>query len=118
MQKYFPIKKLIMILILSSASICQTFPSDSTMVKHRAIGYDKIQHAAVSCLLTLSGQYVLETKTDVSQDNALMYSASSSAMIGLTKELNDMKTRSIPFDWGDMLANFVGIGLAIAIIAL
>ena len=118
MQKHSPIKKFLVILILSSVSICQTTPSDSTAIKHRLIGYDKIQHVAVSCLLTLSGQYVLETKSDLNQDNALIYSASSSAMIGLSKELNDMKTRVIPFDWGDMLANFVGISLAVAIIAL
>ena len=118
MHKFFPIKKCILIFMLSSIAICQTLPTDSTKVKHRVIGYDKIQHVAVSCLLTLSGQYVLETKSNFNQDNALMYSASSSVMIGLTKELNDMKTRSSPFDWGDMLANFVGIGLAVLIIAL
>ena len=118
MQKYFSINTFILIIILSSVSICQTISSDSTAVKHRIVGYDKIQHVAVSCLLTLSGQYVLESKSNLDQDNALMYSASSSAMIGLTKELNDMKTRTTQFDWGDMLANFVGIGLAVAIIVL
>ena len=39
-----------------------------------------------------------------------------SASIGLVKELNDMKTRQTIFDWGDMMANFMGIGLAVLII--
>jgi len=82
------------------------------------VGHDKLQHVAVSCLLSLSGQYVLETKSDMNKNNALICSATTSAIVGMTKELNDMQIRSKQFDWGDMLANIVGIGLAIVIIAL
>ena len=46
----------------------------------------------------------------------LSYSVSSAAFIGLTKELNDMQTRKIPFDWGDMIANGIGIAIAVLII--
>ena len=111
MQKLNYIKILTIILSLFVAAKGQ---SDSTKVK--LIGSDKVQHAAFSCLLTISGQYLLETKSEVKKENALMYSASSSAIIGLTKELNDMKARSTKFDWGDMIANLIGIGLAVTII--
>lgn len=95
----------------------QSFKPDSTSTGRTKIGYDKLQHAAVSCLLTLSGQYILEDKTEISEDDALYYSASSAATIGLAKELSDMKKLSQPFDWGDMLANFIGIGFAVLIIS-
>lgn len=117
MVKY-SFKRILIILLLCSVSLCQSSDSDSTTTVHKPIGYDKFQHAAVSCLLTLSGQYIFEGKSNFSQTEALSYSISSSAIIGIAKELDDMQTRSKPFDWGDMIANFVGIGLAVLIITI
>ena len=44
------------------------------------------------------------------------FSAGSAAAIGLAKELNDMEKRNTKFDWGDMIANFIGISIAVLII--
>jgi len=118
MEKYRHLGILIIILLFIANGLSQSSDSDSTTTVHCPIGYDKFQHVAVSCLLTLSGQYVFEDKSNFSQNKALNYSISSSAMIGITKELNDMQTRNKPFDWGDMIANFIGIGIAVLIITI
>jgi len=103
-------------IIMFSMCFAQSTESDSLNIPRKTIDYDKIQHAAVSCLLTLSGQYVMENKSGFDENKALSYSVSSAALAGLTKELNDKQTRNIPFDWGDMVANVVGIGIAVLII--
>ncbi len=117
MQKNYCLLIIIYIVLTAALLNGQSADTDSTITKHKIISYDKLQHAAVSCLITLSGQYILEDKTEISKDDALYYSASSAATIGLAKELSDKKTRAQPFDWGDMLANFIGIGFAILIIS-
>ncbi len=103
-------------IIIFSTCFAQSAESDSLNTTSKTIGYDKIQHAAVSCLLTLSSQYVMENKSGLDENKALSYSISSAVLVGLTKELNDQQTRKIPFDWGDMIANGVGIAIAVLII--
>ena len=111
-------QKAIIILYVFCIGYGQVSNSDSTSSNKKIIGYDKIQHTAVSCLLTLSSQYILEEKSNYSQNGAIGYSVSTSTMIGLAKELNDMNVRKKPFDWGDMIANFVGIGMAVLIVTI
>ena len=118
MKIFYHQKAITMFLFVFCIGYGQLSDSDSTSSNKKIIGYDKIQHTAVSCLLTLSSQYILEEKSNFSQNGAIGYSASTSAMIGLTKELNDMNVRKKPFDWGDMIANFVGIGIAVLIVTL
>ncbi len=104
------------IIIIFSICFAQSTEADSLNTPHRAIGFDKIQHAAVSCLLTLSSQYVLVNKSNMDEDKALSYSISSSALIGLSKELNDLNRKDGHFSWGDLLADGVGIAIAVLII--
>lgn len=118
MQKNQYYKIALILILIVNPVLGQSSEADTTNVKHHIIGYDKIQHTAVSCLLTLSGQYILEQKANLAQNETLCYSASTTAIIGLTKELNDMKINLQPFNWGDMVANIFGIGLAILIISL
>lgn len=118
MKIFYHQKAFIIILFAVCIGYGQVSNSDSTSSNKRIIGYDKIQHTAVSCLLTLSSQYIFEEKSNYSQNGAIGYSVSTSTMIGLAKELNDMNVRKKPFDWGDMIANFVGIGLAVLIVTL
>lgn len=117
-EKYLHFKTLIIIILFVSLGFCQLSESDSSAVHKKVVGYDKIQHAAVSCLLTLSGQYVLEQKGNFTQEEALSYSVSTSALIGLTKEFNDIEINKQRFNWGDMVANLIGIGLAVVLISL
>ncbi len=103
-------------ILIFSICFAQSAEADSLNTPHRTIGFDKIQHAAVSCLLTLSSQYVLVNKSNMDEDKALSYSISSSALIGLSKELNDLNRKDGHFSWGDLLADGVGIAIAVLII--
>jgi uncharacterized protein YfiM (DUF2279 family) len=104
------------IIIIFSICFAQSAEVDSLNAPTHTIGFDKIQHAAISCLLTLSSQYVMVNKSGFDESKALSYSVSSSALIGLAKELNDYKTKERPFSWGDLIADGVGIAFAICII--
>jgi hypothetical protein len=106
----------ISIIIIFNICFAQSAQSDSLNMSHKIIGFDKIQHAAFSCLWTLSSQYVLENKSGFSEEKALSYSVSSSALLGIAKELNDVQTKENPFNWGDMIANGIGIVIAVMII--
>ncbi len=107
---------IVTIIIIFSICFAQSTESDSLTAKHHTIGFDKIQHAAVSCLLTLSSQYVMVNKSGFDEEKALSYSVSSSALIGLAKELNDVQAKKQQFNWGDMIANGIGIAIAVLII--
>ncbi len=104
------------IIIIFSICFAQGAKVDSLNIKHQVIGFDKIQHAAVSCLLTLSSQCVLVNKSNMAEDKALSYSIGSSALIGLSKELNDLNRKDGYFSWGDIIADGVGIAIAVLII--
>ena len=58
----------------------------------------------------------MENKSGFDENKALSYSASSAATIGLIKELNDVQTKGRSFNWGDIIANGVGIAIAVFII--
>jgi len=103
-------------IIIFSICFAQSAQSDSLNMSHKIIGFDKIQHAAFSCLWTLSSQYVLVSKSGFGEQKALSYSVSSSALLGITKELNDVQTKENPFNWGDIIADGVGIAIAVLII--
>ena len=107
---------IVTIIIIICNCYGQSTEVDSLNTHRPVIGFDKIQHTAVSCLLTLSGQYLMENKSGFEENKALSYSASSAAAIGLIKELNDVQTKGRSFNWGDMIANGIGIALAVFII--
>jgi uncharacterized protein YfiM (DUF2279 family) len=104
------------IIILLTICSAQSTQSDSLNTKYHTIGFNKIQHAAVSCLLTLSSQYVMVNKSGIDENKALSYSVGTSVAIGLTKELNDCQTKGNSFNWGDLIANGIGIAIAVLII--
>lgn len=110
--------KILLLTIFITVNICftQSAEVDSLTAKHKTIGFDKIQHAAFSCLWTLGSHYVLVNKSDFDEHKALSYSVSSSALIGITKELNDLNRKDGHFSWGDIIANGVGIVIAVFII--
>jgi len=103
-------------IIIFSICYAKSTEADSLNTHRPVIGFDKTQHVAVSCVLTLSGQYIMENKSGFDEDRALSYSASSAAIIGLIKELNDVQNKGCSFNWGDMIANGVGIAIAVFII--
>ena len=83
------------------------------------LGFDKAQHLAFSFLWTLGTQYVAVNKGHLSEAQALPLSIGTSAAVGVSKELYDL--RSGPphvFSYRDLVADGVGILLAVGIILL
>jgi len=81
-------------------------------------GRDKAQHLVVSGLWTLSAQYVLVDKAGWAEADALPLAAGSAAAAGLAKELYDTTHPDGTASEKDLVANAVGIGLAVGIIVL
>lgn len=79
---------------------------------------DKAKHVAMSALWTLSTQYVLVNKADWSDGDALPASIASGAAIGVAKELYDASRPTGMVSEKDLVANAVGIGLAVGVIML
>ena len=79
---------------------------------------DKAKHVAVSTLWTLSTQYVLVSKADWSEADALPASIASAAAVGVTKELYDASHPTGAVSGKDLVADAVGIALAVVIVWL
>ena len=85
----------------------------------RWLGFDKAQHAAFSFLWTLSSQYTLVNKFDVSERRALPFSVGSGVLLGLSKELYDgSNAPRNAFSYRDLAADAFGITLALGLILL
>lgn len=83
------------------------------------LGLDKVQHAAFSFLWTLSSQYTLVNKIEVSERRALPFSVGSGVLLGLSKELYDGSTAPRnSFSYRDLAADAFGIALAVGLILL
>lgn len=83
------------------------------------LGFDKVQHLTFSTLFTLGHQYLLVNKLKQSERKALPISMTSTAFIGLFKEIYDLKrSRSRYFSKRDLVADAVGILLGAGLIAL
>jgi len=79
---------------------------------------DKARHVVFSGLLTLSTQYVLVRKADWSQGDALPLSAAASGALGITKELYDASRVDGRASGKDLVADAMGIGLAVGVVLL
>ena len=95
-----------------------TRPARRPVHRDRWWARDKARHLVFSGLWTLSTQYVLVHKAGWSDGNALPASVASSATVGLAKELYDASRIGGRASGKDLVANAVGIGLAVGVIAL
>ncbi len=84
----------------------------------RWLGRDKAKHVVVSALWTVSTQYVLVNKADWSEPDALPASITSAATVGVTKEFYDASGETGHFCGRDLIADAVGIVLAVGLIEL
>ncbi len=80
---------------------------------------DKAMHAGASFLITLSSQYVFESKLEFSEGEALSLAMSSALSAGLLKEVLDRQRLSDPhFCYRDLVADAVGVLLAAGLVLL
>lgn len=107
---------------ISAAEVAFSFrytpPATSAPSRDRWLGRDKAKHVAVSALWTLSTQYVLVNRAGWSDADALPASVASAAAVGVTKELYDTSRLTGHFCGRDLVADAVGIGLAVGVIVL
>ena len=82
------------------------------------IARDKARHVVFSGLWTLSTQYMLVNKADWSDRDALPLSITSGATVGLAKELYDASRPEGTVSGKDLVADGVGIALAVVIVWL
>mgnify|MGYP006896948817 CR=1 FL=1 len=86
--------------------------------RDRWLARDKARHMVVSGLWTLSTQYVLVNNAGWTEADALPVSVASGATVGLAKELYDASRPTGRASAKDLVANAVGIALAVGVIAL
>ena len=79
---------------------------------------DKVQHFSYSCLISLGIQYVLVNKMEMDETSALLVSLGISFTAGITKEIQDSKSKNGFFSRKDLVANGLGIILSAIIILL
>ena len=108
---YFPI-----FLCLISIGISEPVKVDSTKYEDKWLAFDKVQHFTFSFLWTLSSQYVLLNNMNMYEQDALRCSVVSSLSAGIMKETYDMKQPNGYFSNKDIVANTLGILLAVMII--
>jgi uncharacterized protein YfiM (DUF2279 family) len=83
------------------------------------LGRDKVLHAAGSFFMTLSAQYVLTSKGELSDGEAFPLSAATVLALGVAKEVYDSRRREHPlFSIRDLAADAAGVLLAAAVISL
>ena len=82
------------------------------------IAIDKVQHFSYSCFISLGIQYVLVNKMEMDETAALPVSLGISFTAGITKEIQDSKSKNGFFSRKDLMANGLGIILSAIIILL
>lgn len=105
-----------------TAAIHETGPSGRPLHRQTEdpwFGFDKVQHVSFSFLWTLGTQYVVVNKGRLSEPQALPISVSTSAALGLSKEMYDLHWGPQRlFSYRDLVADGVGILLAVGLILL
>ena len=79
---------------------------------------DKVQHFSYSCLVSLGTQYILVNKMGKAEISALPVSLGMSFTAGITKEVQDSKSKNGFFSRKDLVANTMGIIFSVIIILL
>ena len=80
---------------------------------------DKALHVGASFLITLSSQYVFENKLDLTEGEALPLAMATALSAGVLKEVLDSQRSHTPhFCTRDLVADAVGVLLAVGIILL
>lgn len=99
--------------------LLRSSPPPDTTLHDPWLGRDKALHAGGSFLLTLSGQYVLTAKLSATEGTALPIAAGTTLALGLAKEVVDGRRAVRPhFSTRDLLADAVGVALAVGLILL
>ena len=113
-----PLIMLLMVTVGYSSEIAGKIPDEINKknAQDKWFGIDKVQHFSYSCLIALGSQYVLVNKGGMEEDSALPLSAGFSLSTGILKEILDSRNPKGFFSRRDLIADSLGIVLAVAII--
>jgi hypothetical protein len=81
------------------------------------IGRDKVLHVAISAAWTGAAYYGLDRSTNWPPARTIGVAAGSAAVLGAGKEVRDATTPTGDASGADLLANALGIGVAVGVIA-
>tara|TARA_B100001250_G_C19253463_1_gene551780 strand:+ start:178 stop:555 length:378 start_codon:yes stop_codon:yes gene_type:complete len=105
-------------LILFFLLLTPVIANEKSQPKDKWFAIDKVQHFSYSCLVSLGTQYVLVNKMGKSETSALPISLGISFTAGITKEIQDSKSKNGFFSRKDLVANTMGIIFSVIIISL
>ncbi|MFQ5631695.1 MAG: VanZ family protein [bacterium] len=107
-------------LLASNKKIGRITAGDSSKIKisGKWHGADKYSHFTISAFLTAGQFFVLREQADFSKNCSLTIAVTSTALIGIAKEVYDSVSKKGTPSFKDLVADFLGIGLAIAVIQL
>ena len=116
-------KKIILDIITSSLFGSMLFfllltPVLANQPQDKWLAIDKVQHFSYSCLVSLGTQYILVNKMGKDETSALPVSLGMSFTAGITKEIQDSKSKNGFFSRKDLVANTMGIIFSVIIISL
>ena len=105
-------------LILFFLLLTPVLANEKSQPQDKWFAIDKVQHFSYSCLVSLGTQYVLVNKMGKSETSALPISLGISFTAGITKEIQDSKSKNGFFSRKDLVANTMGIIFSVIIISL
>ena len=105
-------------LILFFLLLTPVLAIDKDQPQDKWFAIDKVQHFSYSCLVSLGTQYVLVNKMGKDETSALPVSLGISFTAGITKEIQDSKSKNGFFSRKDLVANTMGILFSVIIISL
>ena len=80
------------------------------------LGKDKFDHAIVSAGMVAAEFYFLHQELDVNTARSRQIAAGSALAAGLAKEIYDQVSRRGTPSWKDLLADVVGVGVAVILV--
>ena len=105
-------------LMLFFLLLTPTLAIEKDQPQDKWLAIDKVQHFSYSCLVYLGTQYVLVNKMGKDETSALPVSLGISFTAGITKEIQDSKSKNGFFSRKDVVANIMGIIFSVIIISL
>ena len=105
-------------LMLFFLLLTPTLAIEKEQPQDKWLAIDKVQHFSYSCLVSLGTQYVLVNKMGKDETSALPVSLGISFTAGITKEIQDSKSKNGFFSRKDVVANSMGIIFSVIIILL
>jgi len=105
-------------LMLFFLLLTPTLAIEKNQPQDKWLAIDKVQHFSYSCLVSLGTQYVLVNKMGKDEISALPVSLGISFTAGITKEIQDSKSKNGFFSRKDVVANSMGIIFSVIIISL